>query len=287
MQLTSENYHSLEADAEFMSVHQFQSWLTCPAREAARQRGDYEPPSKRAFILGSYVDAALTEPSEVFEAFKDEHADDLFKKNGTPYAEIAQADAMIATLRKQPEATYLLGHRGNGETQVIVTGEIDGVAWKGKIDVLLADDALFVDLKTAASFYRWIEVVDPAKGLRNQKVAWYEVYNYWRQISVYAELLRQSRGVDATGVILGVTKEDPPDADVWLFENTTRLDSELRQIGYLLPEVLEWKEADAPRCGHCDWCRRTKTLAIHTAKNEVALRALPRWYRDRQIGGEA
>ena len=77
MQLTPDNYYALETDRAFMSVSQFNGWIACPSKEKARLDGRYEPPDKRAFIVGNYVDCAITTP-ELFDAYKREHAEGLF-----------------------------------------------------------------------------------------------------------------------------------------------------------------------------------------------------------------
>lgn len=125
--LTQENYFSPDASREYMSVHQLRSWQECAAREAAIEAGDWHVETSEAFLVGSYVDAAITESEPVFLKFCEDNAADIFKgKKGEKRTAFERADQMIAKLRADPFAMELL----TGETQRIITGEIGGCVWK-------------------------------------------------------------------------------------------------------------------------------------------------------------
>lgn len=262
--LTHANYYSLEADAEYMSCHQFVAWLECAAREQARQRGEYEPPDNTALLVGSYVDKGFLTPDEPAPWVEKNRAEILNKK-GEPYAPFVQAEAMIARLRRDPEAVQL----AQGEKQVILTGWIgedhEGrpVAWKGAADCINDTLGIVLDLKTTRDFEpQWSETV-------KKKVAWYEVYNYWRQLAVYQALAEQALGKLLVPVILAVTKQQPPDIGAWIFEDPDRLTSEVEAVKAKMPEVMAMKAGAAPatRCGKCDYCRGTNALKIQTAES--------------------
>jgi len=255
MTLTQANYHSLAADAEYMSVHQFQNWIKCAAKEYARQKGLYVDPPNRNFLLGSYVDAALTESPADFEAFYRDNSDELLTKSGKKRADIITADKMIERLRADDFCMKLL----SGESQAILTGEIQGVLWKGKADVIHRAMKFLVDLKTTKDFKDgWID--DGAGG--NLKVQWFSVWNYWLQMAVYQELLRQMTGEVFKPIIVAVSKEDPCGIDLPVMNDTYRLERELSLTLAPLEAVMRYKRGDepAPRCESlgCDWCRGTK-----------------------------
>ena len=132
MNLTTENYYSTEANREYMSCHQFASWVDCPSREAATQAGTYEAPFNKAFLIGSYVDAAITLGPEALAELVEANAENIVGKRGK-YADFVKADEMIARLQRDEMAMRLL----TGKPQEIVTGELGGVQWRGAIDVLL------------------------------------------------------------------------------------------------------------------------------------------------------
>ena len=94
MQLSSENYYSLEADREYMSCSQFEDFLSCEAAAVAKIRGKYEPKKSKAFIVGNYFHTAFEGPT-AHAAFIKENYDDIFTKNGKLRADFERADMMI------------------------------------------------------------------------------------------------------------------------------------------------------------------------------------------------
>ena len=264
--LTQGNYYSQEANAEYMSVHQFQSWRECAAREWAIQHGKWHTEVTEAMLVGSYVDAALTETAEVFKRFKTEHAADIYtgKKDPHPRAQFERADRMIARLRNDESAREFL----TGETQRIIVAELGGVLWKGKIDVFKPGLGMFVDLKTADSFdWQWRSFIDPVThDMRREKVPWHD--KYWFQLGTYRRILLMN-GFDCVPIILGVTKQDPPDIGAWTFNAKDRLDLEVESGLSHLGQIMAYKrgEAPCPRCESCDYCRQTKTLCIRPAED--------------------
>ena len=144
--LTAENYYSQEANVDYFSVSQYKDFLKCPAMAMAKLRGEYEPDFGRALLLGSYVDEMLTGTDESIKNFIVEHMPELFKKNGDRYADVQQADETIVRIRKQPLMMRYL----SGQHQVIMTGEIEGVPIKIKMDSYCPDEYI-TDLKYMAS----------------------------------------------------------------------------------------------------------------------------------------
>ena len=58
------------------------------------------------------------------------------------------AEQMIQRLKEEPAFINLY----KGEKEVIVTGQIENVDWKGKIDCLNLEDGYFVDIKQQKIF---------------------------------------------------------------------------------------------------------------------------------------
>lgn len=260
LELTRENYHSTEANAEYMSVHQFRAWQECAAREKAHQSGLYTPPDKEVFLVGSYVDIALTGTAYEFAAFQERNHDTIYKANGGMYKPFEVAEAMVKRLRRDGLAMELL----SGGHQQIITGTFAGCQWRGQVDVLKENADIFVDLKTAASFEEvWTSYIDPlTQIIRNEKVPWYD--RYWFQLAVYGELLRQRYERPFVPLIVAVTKQDPPDIGAWMFDFPDRLALELAAAEAAIGQILAYKRGDAPApaCGSCDYCRATKTLKV-------------------------
>lgn len=262
--LTDDNYYSLDADRAWMSFHQLRNWRECAAKEKARQAGEYVAPDQTALLVGQYVHTALLEPDKL-EAFTRDNGAALFTKAGGLKAEYKTADACIARLQRDSDAMVLLRGHG-GASEEIVTAHLEGCWWKAKMDRVYRSCRMVVDLKTARDF-------EPAWGeAAKAKLPWWKVYSYDAQMAVYCRMLRTAE-LEAgapdevpewTPVLVGVSKQDPPDiAGVEISDRVTL------SMGYSagvagLAETLEIKagRADAWRCETCDYCRATKKLKI-------------------------
>jgi hypothetical protein len=296
--ITADNYYSLESNRQYMSCHQYTQWLACPAREAARQRGEYVEPVGDALVCGTYVDAVLTTPDQVDRALerKDHegvtYRERLQTKVGKPNAVRLKAEEIIARLRRDPDAVLLL----SGQGQAVVNGELTGhradgsefrCPWKGMVDVLHLEDSLFVDLKTAADFEPCWKRARVGTVWQNVKKPWFCEYDYPLQIAVYRELIRQQSGKECRGVILAATKQTPPDIGAWAFDDTGWLSFEITEAldaripggwdakrhggAQGLEAVLKMKTGEVmpTRCEVCDYCRATKTLPWYAAHYSV------------------
>ena len=137
MKLTDSNYYSREASMEFMSVSQFKVFQKCPASALAEIKGKFQREKSTALLVGSYIDSFY---EGTLEEFKKENPE-IFKKDGSLKAEYTQAEAIIERTKKDK----LFSEYMSGEKQVIMTGEINGVKVKIKVDSLHPDK--IVDLK--------------------------------------------------------------------------------------------------------------------------------------------
>lgn len=246
MKLTSENYYSPEADRQYFSASQFKSFLRCEAETLAEIRGEYTPKPSEDLLIGGYVDAYFTSATE-FERFQDDHPE-IFRKDGNLLAKFEHANKMIERVEADPVMMEYL----SGEKQVIVTGEIFGMDWKGKIDVLAPDR--IVDLKTTKDF---TDVYEEGFGRRS----WIEYWNIDLQGAIYQELVRQMTGERLPFYIAAVTKEKEPDiALIEIPQNI--LDTAMSVAGAKIDRLIRVKYGAEPprRCGKCDYCKRTKRI---------------------------
>lgn len=247
MVLTEDTYYGQEANREFMSVSQFKSFQKCEAAALAEIRGEYVPERGRALLLGSYVDEMLTGTKESQDKFAEENRAELFKKNGDPYADVAQADEAIACVKKQP---LMMKHLG-GDHQVIMVGEIEGVPVKGKFDSYKPNEFI-ADLKYLKDFR--------SPNFFENAISY---YGYDMQMAVYRELVRQNGGGDLPCYLVIVTKQDPPDVAV-AEVNEFDLDTALNRFKASVRRFQDIKEGkiQPERCdGHdCPYCRSTKVL---------------------------
>ena len=70
MELTNQNYHSVESRTEYMGYSQFKDFLQCEKQALARVKGEVEDKSSPALLFGSYVDNYFSKeiPMDLFIA---------------------------------------------------------------------------------------------------------------------------------------------------------------------------------------------------------------------------
>ena len=255
MNLTQQNYHSRKANLEYMSVSQFKSFEVCPHRAIAEIKGKYKREETTSLLVGSYVDAYF---SEELPEFKTAHPE-IFKKDGTLKADYIQAEQIIERIKRDRKMMRYL----SGSHQVIMTGVIQGVPVKIKIDSLLTN--CIVDQKIVKDFE---SIYDPEKG----RVPWFEFWEYDLQGAVYQEVVRQNTGRTLPFVIAGATKEKITDIDL-ININQNSLDLAFDRFLRDVESYDAMKKGIIPgeRCDKCDYCKETKKLTGLTDSDEYYL----------------
>ncbi len=248
MILTSENYFSLEANKEYMSNSQFKAFRACEEAGLNEALGASFSPITTSLLVGSYVDAHYEGTLDVFKA---QHPE-ILKRDGALKADYVKADIMI----ERTERDELFKKYMSGEKQVIMTGEIEDVPFKIKIDSYHKDKAI-VDLKTVKDFSLMYDEQ------LHRKVPFVEYWGYDIQGAIYQEIVRQNTGKQLPFFIAAVTKETEPDIAI-LSVGQDRLDECLTLVRALAPRYQTLKNGgDAPhRCEKCDYCKVTKELAF-------------------------
>lgn len=270
MELTRDNYYTPEADREYMSCSQYQSFCECEAKAMAKLEGRWTDPDKEAFLVGNYFHTFFEGP-EAHTQFTQEHFDKIFKtkvikgKKGEPdqtvvtgkYAPYEQADKMIEVAQNDPLIKSLIDLPG--ENEKIMTGELWGVPWRIRIDKYVPDGRMIIDWKTVANIseLKWSEAM-------REKVTFIDAYGYMMRAAVYTEIEKQNAhsSEDAPFIIVAISKQDYPDKDALYLNHRQRYDYELEQIKKRLPLIQMIKEGriKPKRCGCCDYCRATKVL---------------------------
>ena len=247
MALTNDTYYSQEADREFMSVSSFKNFQKCEAAALAELTGEYIPERGRALLLGSYVDEMLTGTKESQDKFVEENRADLFKRNGDPYADVEQANETINRVFRQPLMMKYLG----GEHQVIMTGEIEGVPFKIKMDSYKPGEFI-ADLKYMAS-------------LRSPNL-FQPMISYWGydiQAACYQEIVRQNTGKRLPFLFVVATKEKPAHLAVGEISQWN-MDQALETVRAKIKryQAIKTGEIKPERCEEygCDYCTATKII---------------------------
>jgi hypothetical protein len=213
----------------------------------AKLNGEYEPERGRALTLGSFVDEMLTGTKKSQEKFIEENRSELFKKNGDPYADVEQAMETVERVRKQP----LMMHYLSGKHQKIMTGEIEGVPFKIKMDSYDPNEYIN-DLKYMASL-RSPNLFTPMV----------EYWNYDIQAACYQEIVYQNTGKRLPFFFTVATKEKPAHLAVgqisqWNIDKAMEtVKSHIRRF-----QAIKEGKVEAERCEDygCDFCTSTKII---------------------------
>lgn len=271
MKLTKSNYYSHDTDFQYMSFSVFKDFEKCEAATLAKLKGDWEPTSNpEPLLVGNYVHSYFESPEahqEFVEANKSEMISTRGKTKGQLKSSYKVADDMIKALSEDDFFNYVYMP---GEKEVIVTGELFGHQWKGKIDSLCLDRGYFCDLKTVDDFHKghWNPEL-------RQKVNFVEDRGYHMQAAIYQELIRQTFDVDCQPYIFGVSKQPIPDKIAISFDGDGQ---------FLMQSALEKIKADQDRfwrvlmgeeppkaCGKCEYCRQGKQLAGFTEVSSIEI----------------
>lgn len=265
MKLTNDNYFSPEASREYFSVSQYKTFLDCPARAMAEIRGEYKQPMTTALLVGSYVDAYF---EGTLDKFQEEHPE-VFKKDGSLKADYIQAEKIIERI----EADELFMALMSGKKQVIKTATMFGAPWKIKIDSYLTAANVKAIVKrfpeTAEYFVEGYGAIDDLKIMRSLErimgKSFIEFWGYDLQTAVYSEveyLASRRKKKQRLPTLLSVaTKEDETDLEAVHIPHWRRQEC-LADVEKNMPKFIAYKkgELEAPRCGTCAYCRRTKKL---------------------------
>lgn len=259
MELTSENYYSRQSAMEYLSVSQIKSFIGCPAvpgceeRALAELTGEYIAPVTDALLIGSLVDVLLTGTDEEVERFSAAHPE-MYSSRGKTVGQLksqyAHAYAMVDRAKRDSFFMRTL----EGRKQVILTGELFGHPCKAKLDVL--GDKYITDLKTTKSINQGFWDKEQKRTL-----SFVEAYLYDLQAAVYVELVRQNTGKTLPFFLSVISKESEPDIEVINIDYDSQ-QAALEAVRPYIDNIVALKNGESvpTRCGHCEWCRRTKVL---------------------------
>ena len=262
MDLLGKDYYSAASARQYWSISQYKRFRECEARALAELEGEWEDRrDNTALLVGNMVHSYFESP-EAHKKFMDENADAMISKAGKTKGQL-KADFLVGQrMIERLEADSQFMDYYVGQKEVAVTGEIEGVEFKGKIDCLNVEKGYFVDIKTTKSdIDSMVWVQDEASG-RNIQVRWFEAWGYILQMAVYKKMLEEKYGKKFTPIIYAVTKESTPDTRAIVFQSQEKLDYELSELSMLikrLDDVKKGKEWVTP-CGHCEYCK-TKALS--------------------------
>lgn len=203
--LTPENYYDKDTDFQYMSFSIFKNFLQNEAAALADLKGEYKWfDNDTALLVGNYLHSYFESP-QAHRKFIVEHPELISTRGATKgelKREYAICEKMIARLEADDLFTSLLA---GTERETIITGEIDGIKWKGKTDALNIEKGYFIDFKTVKDLNGDCEIWE--NGTRSHFI---HARKYDMQMAIYRELLKQTYGKEFQPIIWAVSKEETP-----------------------------------------------------------------------------
>lgn len=271
--LTAENYYSLEANKHYVSCSQYKDFYGhnmgsrgCEAMAMAKVRGEYEEETTTALLVGSYVDAYFDNALPTFAAQHPEIYSSRGKSAGELKSEYKQASVMIDRAERDP----LFMKYMDGDKQVIMTGEVEGVPVKIKIDS--TDGKRITDLKTVKSISETFYVKDSG-----ERVSFAEWWGYSLQGALYTYIYEQNTGDKLPFYIAAISKDKTnttPHPRLAVIEIPRMvMDERIEEIKRNIVHVQELKDGlyEPIPCGICDFCADTLPLDHITAYDQIIM----------------
>ncbi|WP_129045032.1 PD-(D/E)XK nuclease-like domain-containing protein [Companilactobacillus metriopterae] len=258
--LNSQNYYDSDTDFKYLSATVFKDFEKCESKALAKLTGEFKEDNIKALLIGNYLHSYF-ESDEAHQEFIDKNSETMYTKKGTLYKDYSIADQMINTLSSDDMFNNLY----QGDKEVIVTGQINGVDWKGKIDCLNLERGYFLDLKTTQDIHK--------KYWNNETREWQSFvaeYNYPLQMYVYRELIHQQFNVWCNPYIIAVSKQEIPDKQIISIPNY-RLENAKYEIEENQQRVIDVMNGitDPESCGQCEYCRQHKELKEIVSMDEL------------------
>ena len=242
--LTNENYFSKENQKKYMGYSQFKSFCECEAKALAEINGTYEKEPTTSMLVGSYIDAYFSRELDQFITNNPQ----CFTNKGDLRAEFRNAEEIIQRIKSDPFMMSLL----NGEHQKNMTGTINGVEFKIKIDSMLPD--ITVDQKILKDCE---DVWADSMG----KVSFIYANRYDIQAAIYQAVRAENEGVKKPFILAVATKEKETDLRVFKFSDEA-IKNAYEEVYSKAPRFKEIKNGtiEPTACGQCNYCKRIKKL---------------------------
>ena len=273
MNLNAENYYSQEANTTYVSVSQYKDFYGhnrnergCELAAMAKIKGLYQEEMTTAMLIGSYIDSYFEGTLPTFAAQHPEIYSTRGKTAGELKTEYKQASVMIDRALKDDLFTKYM----NGDKQVIMTGEIEGVPFKIKIDS--TDGRRITDLKTVKNISETFYIKDSG-----ERVSFIEHWGYDLQMAAYQEIYRQNTGDKLPCYIAAISKDKTnniPHPRLAVIEVPEMVMAErLEEIKSNINHIQELKEGlyEPIPCGICDFCADTLPLERVVSADQLIL----------------
>lgn len=262
--LTDENYYSLEANEKFCSASQWKSFMGCPAipsceaRAMAEIRGEYVREVTNALYEGQILDTLweLNDlPEEEQAKIIAQRFPDCVSTRGDTKGQLKYEFRKVMNMYQRTLRDEFFCQLMSGQKQTIMTGTIEGLPFKIKMDSFVPGVCI-TDLKTTENCSRNMRKYVPDSGNRETFVRY---WGYDTQLAIYREIVRQTTGDTLRCYIAAVDKKSHP------LPQTIEIDPKILDEALDIVKRNTWKviglksgEIEAvERCEECDYCRDT------------------------------
>lgn len=252
MNLNLDNYYSVEANKEYMSVSQFKNFKLCEAKAMYDLENDFQE-KKQSFLEGQLFEALVTGDKDLFMA---KHSEEIISKTGKTAGQLkANFKKVFSAAEKFNQQDFFKNIVNKCEKQVILTGEIEGVKVKCALDLFDKDTNSIYDIKCMGNFD------DQWNKSEKKYVPWYYNWGYVLQLAVYREIVKQNFGEPKEIGLLAATKEEIPDIAAKSF-SFDLLDIELEEFKNNIKRYDNIKKGiETPvACSECDYCKKLKII---------------------------
>ena len=281
-ELNEQTYHTPEANLKWLDCSTYKNLVGttgrkgCECRAVAIAKGEYKETKTEPLLVGGYIDAyfdkslsqycldnmdSIYTKASIKKFEKSGNADDLERLKA-----FEQADVMIKRAIREP----LFMQYVEGETQKILTADIEGVPIRVKLDSY--DGKRITDIKTAAS----ITETYYAKDLE-QRLNFAEYFGYIEQAYFYQTAVEQYFGKHLPFYLAVITKEkhnNEPHPRVAVIQIPDKLiedkGKEIRTKIHNAWSVLQGEYEPIP-CGSCEWCADNLPLEEVISLDEISL----------------
>lgn len=255
--LSHENYYD---DTHYMSTSRLKAFMECESKRLAVDEGFWEDETEtKAFLTGNFIHSYF-ESEKAHADFLAENEDKLIaktgKNKGNLLADFQVAQKVCEYLEK--DKNFMSLYNQGTEKEYIVTGNLYGLDFKGKLDSVNREQGYFVDLKTMASVYT-LKYLSDFKQEVPQVLYNIFTYGYDMQFFVYRELLLEHENNFFDGYLMAVSKELHPQKKLFLFDEETYANGQKKVEAYIkrLKKVLNGT-VQPRRCENCDYCKATQ-----------------------------
>lgn len=252
MILTPENYFSIEADKEYISVSQYKNFKTCEAK-AMHDLKEKDATYKTAFLEGQLFENLVAGDPKLFMA---QHPEMISTRGSTTGQLKSEFQKVVKAAEKFNSQKFFRDIIKKCEKQVILTGVIDDVPIKCCLDLFDRETFSIYDIKCMKDFNeQWNKE-------EKKYIPWYYSWGYVLQLAVYRLIVKQNFNSEPKEVaLLAASKEETPDIQALKFDEYL-LGLELEEFKNNIKHYDNLKKGiEKPvACGVCQFCKQHKTI---------------------------